>query len=259
MAYFKYENKNVYFNTYGNGEALIMIHGNSSSSKIFFKMAKIFSQKYKVVLIDLPGYGRSERVENLPIDFWYENAFVVVELMRVLGLTQAYILGSGGGAIVALNIALEFPDMVLGLVADSFEGENSTEWSVRKLESDRKKMMKMLPGRVFWKMMNGRDWKAVVEQDTRIIKEHHEKIKRYFHREIGEIGCPVLLIGGLKDRYIKDIKSTYEELEKRIFNSEVVLFENGRHPAIFYCAKDSVDIIMEYLQKQIKSRANGSI
>jgi pimeloyl-ACP methyl ester carboxylesterase len=97
--------------------------------------------------------------------------------------------------------------------------------------------------------MHGSDWKKVVEQDIEIIKRHHKEMGEYFHKGLEDLKCPVLLMGGLKDRYLPDIKEVYAKLEQKIPKSEVVLFENGRHPAILYCMKDSVDIVLEYLEK----------
>ncbi len=251
MAYFKYDEKNVYFKIYGNGTPLIMLHGNTSSSKIFSKIAKVLGEKFKVILIDLPGYGKSDRLESLPLDFWYENAFVVAGLIKHLELEKTAIVGTGGGAIVAINIALEFPDMVTAVVADSFEGESSVDSYVKKREKDRKVAMKIVGGSLFWKLMNGKDWKRVVEQDTLMIKSHHEKIGKFFHKSLKEVKCPVLLMGGLKDRYIPNISEVYRDLEKKITKSETVIFENGRHPAILYCMKDSIGIVVDYLEKNI--------
>jgi pimeloyl-ACP methyl ester carboxylesterase len=251
MSYFKYVDKNVYFKIYGDGTPLIMLHGNTSSSKIFSKMAKALGEKFKVILIDLPGYGKSDRPESLPLDFWYENAFVVAGLIKYLGLGKTAILGTGGGAILAINIALEFPDTVLAVIADSFEGESSVGSYVEKLEEDRRIAMKIVGGSFFWKLMNGKDWKKVVEQDTLMIKSHHEKVGRFFHKSLEELKCPVLLMGGLKDRYIPNISEVYRDLEKKIPKSETVIFENGRHPALLYCMKDSIGIVVEYLEKNI--------
>ncbi|WP_349398540.1 alpha/beta fold hydrolase, partial [Clostridium perfringens] len=65
----------------------------------------------------------SDRLDKFPIDFWYDQGEQVIEFLRQKKYKDVYIIGSSGGALAAINAALEAPDLVDKLIADSFEGE----------------------------------------------------------------------------------------------------------------------------------------
>lgn len=63
MAYFRFENKNIYFEESGNGSPLLILHGNTASSKMYADVAARYASEYKVILIDFLGHGKSDRLE----------------------------------------------------------------------------------------------------------------------------------------------------------------------------------------------------
>lgn len=52
MAFFKYKNKNIFYEISGSGEPLILLHGNSVSSKMFNHILKYYEEDYEVICID---------------------------------------------------------------------------------------------------------------------------------------------------------------------------------------------------------------
>ena len=123
MSYFNYENYKIYYKECGKGVPVILIHGDSASSKMFIPELKFYSKNFRVIAPDLIGQGKSERVSNLPLNYWYENGLMIIELCRYLGINNVNLIGTSGGAIVALNAALEEPHLFNKKIADSFLGE----------------------------------------------------------------------------------------------------------------------------------------
>lgn len=76
MAYFKFENKAVFYEEIGSGYPLLLLHGNTASSKLFSSILEMYSTDFKLILIDFPGHGKSERVLKFEHDFWYYNSNV---------------------------------------------------------------------------------------------------------------------------------------------------------------------------------------
>lgn len=52
MIYFNYKGQNIYYNQVGNGKPILLLHGNTASSKMFEPIIPILSKKYKVIYMD---------------------------------------------------------------------------------------------------------------------------------------------------------------------------------------------------------------
>jgi len=99
-----------------NAPALILIHGFISStliwSEVFLPLA---AAGFRVIAIDLPGYGYSDKPANAryTID---AQAYAVVSLMNRLEIDEATIVGASYGGAVAATIALDYPERVSRVV-----------------------------------------------------------------------------------------------------------------------------------------------
>ena len=65
MSCFRYEDKQIYYEESGEGLPLILLHGNTSCGKMFDPIVPAFAVKYRVIVPDFLGNGRSERIENV--------------------------------------------------------------------------------------------------------------------------------------------------------------------------------------------------
>lgn len=74
MAYFRYQGKSVFYEEYGQGEPLILLHGNTASSNMFLEIAEKYKEHFKVILIDFLGHGKSDRLTEFPADLWFDEA-----------------------------------------------------------------------------------------------------------------------------------------------------------------------------------------
>ncbi|WP_367270511.1 alpha/beta fold hydrolase [Ruminococcus sp.] len=158
MSFFRFRNKNIYYEEFGSGTPLIFLHGNTASSKMFSEFANKYSSRFKVVLIDFLGHGKSDRLDVFPSDFWFYEAQQVISFLRHKKYKDVYIIGSSGGAIAALNVALEVPELVEKIIADSFKGEKADKKFVERLVSDRENALKNPSARGFYEYMHGDDW-----------------------------------------------------------------------------------------------------
>lgn len=138
MSYFKFENSKIYYRVSGEGSPLIIIHGDTASSKMFMSELKFYSKNFKVILVDLLGQGKSQRVDKLPLNYWNFNANMIIELCKHIGISDVNLLGTSGGAIVALNAVLKQPNLFNRIIVDSFMGENLSYEFAKKIVDDRK-------------------------------------------------------------------------------------------------------------------------
>ena len=61
-------------------------------------------------------------MEAFPTDLWQDEGRQVIALIRHLNCGKAGLVGTSGGAWAALNAALECPELICAVVADSFDG-----------------------------------------------------------------------------------------------------------------------------------------
>ena len=73
MPYFAYQGKKIYFESFGQGEPVLFLHGNTASSKMFEPLMPLYAERFCCYLIDFLGNGRSERVEGFSADLWVEQ------------------------------------------------------------------------------------------------------------------------------------------------------------------------------------------
>ena len=232
MAYFNYNQQKVYYKIIGEGAPMLLLHGNTVSSKLFTPLSKEYKQKYQLILIDFPGHGKSERLDKFELDFWYFNAHVCYALIQELGYEKVIAVGTSGGALVAINLALEFPDIVCFLVADSFEGEYPLPSFIRHLQRDRDSDKKKLLAKLYWFYCHGFGWQKVVDLDTDVNLEFAKTGRSFFHKPIAGLTVPTLLTGSKQDEYCDHLDEIYAELKMKNPGLQVHMFPSGNHPAM---------------------------
>jgi pimeloyl-ACP methyl ester carboxylesterase len=247
--YFIYNNKQVFYEEIGTGEPLILLHGNSVSSKMFNSIIDLYKDDYKLILIDFLGHGESERVDVFTTDFWYDQGLQVIELCETNGYKNVNLIGTSGGAIAAINVALERPDLISKVIADSFEGESSIEEFAGTVVDERLHAKADEGAIQFWRYMHGDDWRMVVDQDTDVVIKHHKEIKDFFHKDISKLKVAMLMTGTTKDEYISKISDIYNELDKKIHDCSIHVFEEGGHPSMMTSAEAFAVIAKTFLQK----------
>lgn len=230
MPYFDFEGKKVFYDSLGKGNPLILLHGNSVSSKMFDSESIFYSKYYKVYLIDYPGHGRSERLMNFPDDFWFYISRSVLKLIENENLNDIYIIGTSGGALVGLNVCANLKGKVKKSIFDSFFGLRVEFELARKIYESRKRAKKQILASAFWKSQHGDDWATIVDLDLEMLINVAKNNYTVIYGNLNEIDCPILLTGSLQDELIPDMKSRLEEVAKKIPNSEIFISNLGKHP-----------------------------
>jgi pimeloyl-ACP methyl ester carboxylesterase len=100
--------------TMGQGPDMLLIHGLGSNKSSFFDTAAALSRRYRVHVLDLPGFGGSSKPATAPYGAPY-FARAVVGTMDALEIERAHLVGNSMGGRVAIEVGLERPDRVGGL------------------------------------------------------------------------------------------------------------------------------------------------
>ena len=97
----------------GEGPPVVLLHGLGGSKVTWLPLVAPLSERYRVVVPDLPGHGESEKVRADYSPRFY--ARVVRHLFDELGIEQAVVLGNSMGGRVALELALRSPARVASM------------------------------------------------------------------------------------------------------------------------------------------------
>ena len=258
MSYFEYEGKRIFYEETGRGQPLLLLHGNTASSNMFAQVYEQYGKDFKVILIDFLGHGRSDRLDEFPADLWFYEAGQVIAYLREKQYRDVCIIGSSGGAIVAINAALEAPELVGKIIADSFEGEYANKAFTETLLKDRENAKADNNARAFYEYMHGVDWEQIVDNDTSAILRHSNEIGRFFHKPLSLLSADILLTGSKADQYMYSIsenyyENVYSDMLREIGHGDMYLFEEGGHPAMITRFEEFYDLSMRFLGEKRKT------
>ena len=94
---------------------VILVHGAAGGTHVWFHQLGTLARTRRVVAPDLPAHGCSKQRPSEPVTISL-YATMVCELADNLGITQALFVGHSMGGAVALQAALDRPELVAGLV-----------------------------------------------------------------------------------------------------------------------------------------------
>ncbi|MBT2583390.1 alpha/beta hydrolase [Planococcus sp. ISL-109] len=125
MPLFKANDIDLYYEDTGHGRPLILFHGLTSSSAMFYREINFFGTKRRVIAMDSRGHGHSGKQESYTLEDHIQDA---IALLDHLQLEQADVLGISMGSYIAQGLAARRPESVrkLLLVATKSFGEQSS-------------------------------------------------------------------------------------------------------------------------------------
>ena len=109
--YLTFEGEKIYYETAGQGDALLLVHAGFVDSRMWDAQFAFFARFCQVIRFDMRGYGRSDPAQG-PVVRRNE----IVSLMKHLGIAKAVLVGCSMGGAMVLDFALEHPDMAKALV-----------------------------------------------------------------------------------------------------------------------------------------------
>lgn len=115
---------NLYYEVAGKGEAVILLHGSNNSSQSWVNQIPVLSPQYQVIALDYRGNGKSAappRENEYSIEIFASDVFGLLKMLKV---EKCCPVGHSLGGFIALQFALEHPDMLAGLVlVDTSSGQ----------------------------------------------------------------------------------------------------------------------------------------
>jgi abhydrolase domain-containing protein 6 len=98
----------------GQGEPIVMVHGFAANKDNWTRFARFITPVYRVVALDLPGFGDSTCLENASYSI-EDQAKRLNQFADSAGLKKFHIVGNSMGGHIAARYTVMFPDRVLTL------------------------------------------------------------------------------------------------------------------------------------------------
>ena len=114
----------IHYHEAGSGPVLLCIHGGAPGAfgwGNFGRNLAAWAQHFRTLIVDLPGYGQSDKphIEG-PRTGFYARGFVA--MLDALGISRAHVLGMATGGAVALKMAIDHAQRVERLVVINSPG-----------------------------------------------------------------------------------------------------------------------------------------
>lgn len=109
----KVDGYNISYSDTGNGKAIIFLHGWGTSKDTYSNLINLLSSKYRCIGIDLPGFGKSDIIDDLTLS---KISRILNKLIRKLNIKKFYLTGHSLGGAVALVYASRYQTKINKLV-----------------------------------------------------------------------------------------------------------------------------------------------
>jgi pimeloyl-ACP methyl ester carboxylesterase len=104
----------TYYEVHGAGEPLLYLHGGFNTIEMLGEILPVLARRYRVYLPERQGQGRTPDRDG-PITY-QSMADDTIAFFQAVGLPAAHLAGFSDGAMVAIHVALQRPDLVRKLV-----------------------------------------------------------------------------------------------------------------------------------------------
>jgi pimeloyl-ACP methyl ester carboxylesterase len=219
----------LYYEIYGEGDPLILLHGNGGKIEAMKHQIQYFAAHYKVIVMDCRGRGKSELgPEPLTYEMMTRD---VASLMDHLHFHSAYVVGRSDGGIIALLMGIYFPEKVKKIAAfgANISPDTNAVYSSATEEKDLRQAEEMIQ-----KKDTRRNWVLIRELNNLMVNQPHISTN-----DLKKIKCPVLVLSCDRD-VIREEHTLL--IYRSIPNSNLCIFPNETHwitsenPALFNAA-----------------------
>ncbi|MBN2286158.1 MAG: alpha/beta hydrolase [Tissierellales bacterium] len=235
MPFITWKESRIFYREQGEGPLLLILPGNTASSICHQDELDYFGERYHVASFDYLGTGQSDRISGWQTTWWADAASQAIELVKHLGHERCIIMGTSGGAVIALMMAIQYPEIVQAVIADSCVSKFSIENASKMIKVRKQRTPEQIR---FWEYAHGSDWEQVVEADTKMLIRFAEEGGNWFGPELKEIQCPVLLTASKQDDAIPEIGKHAFSISDQIPNCRLFINNAGGHPLMWSSSKD---------------------
>ncbi len=245
----------------GKGDNFVLIHGGADNLNMWYPQVSSFSQNYRVITYDIRGFGKTENPGgeySMPV--LVNDLF---SLLEVLKIRNAHLLGYSIGGRIALELSINYPEMVkslvlvnshIGLIQLPDEEINRQKKMVGLLyRGDIKSVAQMLVETSFspdFRDTHSADYYRYLRIKSQTKPEGLitllKSLKGSGTPNLSKIKCPTLLVLGERDVYMGMAQGI--PVHNQIIGSELVILPAG-HCVSIELAEQFNKIVLDFLLK----------
>ena len=229
----------LYYESGGRGEPILFIHGLGSSCRDWREQVLFFSTGYHIVVYDVRGHGKSDKPPgpySVPM-FASDTA----ELLKALDVESAHVIGISMGGMIALQLAVSYPELVRSLVVVNAGPDLvARSFKDRIAIMQRKLMTRLLNMRQIGQILGKRIFPKPEHESLRwmFVERWAENDRRAYREamsglvgwsvadQLEGIACPTLVVAADQDYTPVETKRAYVAKMPR---AELVVIDDSHH------------------------------
>ena len=255
----------LHYNDVGAGPTVVCLHGGgpgASGWSNFGPNVPALSAKFRLLLLDMPQFGASEKVVVKEGRLTYV-ARVLNDFFDELGLAKAHFIGNSMGAQTAFKFAIDYPGRIDRLVAMGNGSITQTVFTPRPTEGikmihgfyrgagpTREKLRRLIETLVYDasfltdELLEQR-FAAASDPQTVELWSKNPPPNEDILALLGKVQCPTLLVWGIEDRFAP-IEGGLAQL-KRLKDARLHVFAQCGHWAQLEKAREFERLVLEFL------------
>jgi pimeloyl-ACP methyl ester carboxylesterase len=219
---YEWQGRQIAWGRAGNGPAVVFCHGTPWSSVLWRPFVDALADRYTVYLWDMPGYGRSSKQPNHPVDFGVQ-ADALHALLRHWGLARPHVIAHDFGGAVSLRAHLVCGADYASLMLVDVVAIPPSGSPFFKFVQDNPGLLEQLPGYVHRAIVRAyisnasnvalrdddlealvKPWTGIEGQTAfyRQIIDYDERYLRDNEASLAKLAVPVHIVWGEKDAWI---------------------------------------------------------
>ncbi len=224
----------IYYESYGKGEPLFLLHGNGGSISDFSKEIPELSRHFRVIAMDTRGQGKSTDATAGPLTY-IQFADDVKALADQLGMKKINILGWSDGGNTGLEFAIKYPDRVNKVITS---GANVVPEGLGDQE------VQNMKNEVAAKVAQHKP-----ESEIRLVQLMIDEPK-ITREQLNRIRAKVLVVAGENDMILP---SHTEYIAREIPGSEIKIYKGASHGVPIERAKELNKDVLQFIKKKYNS------
>ncbi|MGB4072918.1 alpha/beta fold hydrolase [Pseudomonas sp.] len=247
-----------------NAQTILMIHGFAANKDNWLRFARHLSKDYRVIALDLPGFGASDRpAGSYDVGTQTERLAIVIE---ALGIDRLHLIGNSMGGHISALYAARYPDKVLSLALLDNAGITAPQPSelMQLLERGAANPLVVKQPEDFQRLLEfvfvqppylPESLKGYFAEQAIRNSAHYDQvfahlIERYIplEPELAKISAPTLIIWGAEDRALH--VSSIEVMRPLLRKPSVVIMPQTGHAPMIERPQQTAEHYRAFLQAQ---------
>tara|TARA_B100001093_G_C26854615_1_gene1026812 strand:+ start:2977 stop:3822 length:846 start_codon:yes stop_codon:yes gene_type:complete len=263
--YLNLDGNKIHYTDRGKGDVVVFLHGIFSSLHTFEYWAYLLAKDFRVITIDMPGFGltKSNPKNDYSIPFYIE---FINQFTKELGIEKLIISGNSLGGWIAWEFAVAFPEKVIKMILVNSAGYiNSGKFplpfvlakspilkNIFKVEITPRRVVKffinklIIDKQVITANLIDRYYNIALRKENMqaFLKIANSNLVQNTN-SLRDIKIPTLILWGEKDLWISS-KHAYS-FKKDIQNSIVKIYDNVGHVPMEEIPEESFSDVLNFL------------